>query len=102
MWLSKAFLNKLSADHRDAIFASGRAVANPTAKVASEITAKWEKLWLKNGGTLTQPTAADRADMIRRAGPIGERILGGNPKIKPMYELIKAAAEKTRGAKPPM
>ena len=48
------------------------------------------------------PTAADRSAMMRRATPIGDRILGGNPKIKPMYDLIKAAAAKHRGAKPPM
>ena len=47
-------------------------------------------------------TAADRAEMFRRASPIGDRVLGGNPKIKPMYDLIKAAAEKHRGVKPPM
>jgi C4-dicarboxylate-binding protein DctP len=102
MWLSKAFLNKLSANHRDAVFASGRAVADRTGKVAVEITVKWEKLWIENGGTLTEPSAEDRAAMARRAAPIGERILGGNPKIKPMYDLIKAAAAETRGAKPPM
>ena len=102
MWLSKAFLNKLTAQHRDAIFAAGNAVTDKTGKAASEITAKWEKLWIKNGGTLTEPTAADRAAMMRRAGPIGDTILGGNPKIKPMYDLVKAAAAKTRGAKPPM
>ncbi len=102
MWLSKHFLNKLPANYRAAIFESGDAVSVRTGKVALEITAKWEKLWLKNGGTLTEPTAADRAMMFRRAGPIGDRLLGSNPKIKPMYELIKAAAQKHRGAKPPM
>ena len=102
MWLSKRFLNKLPANYRAAIFASGDAISVRTGKIALEITAKWEKLWLKNGGTLTEPTAADRADMFRRTSPIGDRLLGGNPKIKPMYELIKAAAAKHRGVKPPM
>ena len=102
MWLSKKFLNKLPANHRAAIFASGNAVSDKTGKVGLAITAKWEKLWIKNGGTLTEPTAADRTAMMRRATPIGELVLGGNPKIKPMYDLIKAAAAKHRGAKPPM
>ena len=102
MWLSKRFLNKLPANHRAAVFASGKAVADRTGKVGLAITAKWEKLWVEKGGTLTEPTAADRAAMIRRVTPIGDRILGGNPKIKPMYDLIKAAAAKQRGAKPPM
>ena len=102
MWLSKSFLNKLPANHRAAIFASGDAVANRTAKVASEITAKWEKLWVVKGGTLTEPTAADRAAMFRRTSPIGDKLLGGNPKIRPMYELIKAAAARQRGVKPPL
>ena len=102
MWLSKRFLNKLPANHRAAVFASGKAVADRTGKVGLAITAKWEKLWVEKGGTLTEPTAADRAAMIRRVTPIGDRLLGGNPKIKPMYDLIKAAAAKQRGAKPPM
>ena len=32
------------------------------------------------------------AAMFRRASPIGDRVLGGNPKIKPIFDLIKAAA----------
>jgi hypothetical protein len=82
--------------------ASGVAVTERTGKVAIEITDKWEKLWVKNGGTVTRPSAADRAEMFRRASPIADKLLGGNPKIKPMYDLIKAAAAKHKGAKPPM
>ena len=92
LWMNMRWLNKLPARHRAAIFETGKEMGDITGKIAIEVTARWEKLWVEKGGTLTEPTAADRAEMFRRARPLGDKFLGGNPRIKPMYELIKKAA----------
>ena len=97
MWLNRKWLDSLPKAHRAAIFEVGREMGDITVKIAIEITAKWEKLWGEKGGTVTAPTAADRAELFRRVRPLGDEFLGKNPKIAPMYKLIKAAAAVTAG-----
>ena len=97
MWLNRKWLDGLPKAHRAAIFEVGREMGDITVKIAIEITAKWEKLWGEKGGTVTEPTAADRAELFRRVRPLGDEFLGKNPKIAPMYKLIKAAAAATAG-----
>lgn len=97
MWLNRKWLDSLPKAHRAAIFEVGKEMGDITVKIAIEITAKWEKLWGEKGGTVTAPTAADRAELFRRVRPLGDEFLGKNPKIAPMYKLIKAAAAATAG-----
>ena len=97
MWLNRKWLDGLPKEHRAAIFEVGKEMGDITVKIAVEITAKWEKLWIEKGGTVTAPTAADRAELFRRVRPLGDEFLGKNPKIAPMYKLIKAAAAATAG-----
>lgn len=96
-WMNKKWLEKLPAAHRDAILDTGKEMADVTGKIAIEITAKWEKLWVEHGGVVVEPTDADREELFRRARPLGDEYLGKNPKIAPMYERIKKAVEATRG-----
>ena len=97
MWLNRKWLDGLPKEHRAAIFEIGKEMGDITVKIAIEITAKWEKLWGEKGGTVTEPTEADRAELFRRVRPLGDEFLGKNPKIAPMYKLIKAAARATAG-----
>ena len=97
MWLNRKWLDSLPKAHRAAIFEIGKEMGDITVRIAIEITAKWEKLWGEKGGTVTEPTAADRAELFRRVRPLGDEFLGKNPKIAPMYKLIKAAAAATAG-----
>ena len=97
MWLNRKWLDGLPKEHRMAIFEVGKEMGDITGRIAIEITEKWEKLWVEKGGTVTEPTAADRAELFRRTRPLGDEFLGKNPKIAPMYKLIKAAAAATAG-----
>ncbi len=92
------FLNKLPADLRDAVWEESRNLSDKTAEVAIEITRHWEEQWTKEGGTVIDLSEADRREFFRRAKPLGDRYLATNPEIREMYEIIKAAAEKTRMA----
>lgn len=96
MWVSKAWLNKLPEDIRRAVYETGQAITESSMKSALDITAKWEKLWIENGGEVNRLSAAERTEFFRRAKPLGERLLSGNPKTREMYALVKAAAAATR------
>jgi TRAP-type C4-dicarboxylate transport system substrate-binding protein len=97
MWLNKAWLEKLPADVRKAIQDTGRDVTPIAVKASKDITQKWESEWAKNGGEVIRLSAAERAEFMRRVRPMGDEHLGGNPRVKEMYELLKSVAAEIRG-----
>jgi TRAP-type transport system periplasmic protein len=101
MWVSKTWMTKLTADQRQAMFDVARSLTDRSALIAFEISNRWEKLWLENGGEIVEPSAKDRAEIAQRIATLGDDTLGSDPKVKDMYVLMKQAAEATRGAKPP-
>jgi C4-dicarboxylate-binding protein DctP len=101
LWVSKTWLDKLPAAHRQAIYDVGRDVTERTGLLTIDLIGRLEKVWIDNGGEVTQPTPADKAEMLRRARLVAEEVLGGDPKVKDMYALVRQAAEATRGVQPP-
>ena len=61
-----------------------------------EDTKTWEKKWGEEGGTVIRLDEAERKATIDKLRPLGDSIFTKDPKIAPMYKLIKAAAAKTR------
>lgn len=101
MWVSKPWLAKLTADQRQAIFDTALSLTDRSGLIALEISSRWEKLWVENGGEIVEPSVKDRAEIAQRIATLGDDTLGTDPKVKDMYALMKQAAEATRGAKPP-
>jgi C4-dicarboxylate-binding protein DctP len=100
-WISKSWLANLSAEHRKAVLDVGQEITERTQLIAIDLLARTEKVWLENGGEITQPTPEDRAELNKRARLVSDEVLGTDPKIKGMYELMKLAADATRGMQPP-
>ena len=96
MWFSNVWLNKIPADLRKALVDLGRIAGEEGLRVSMEINTLWKKKWEKEGGNVQYLSAEDRAEFMRRARPIGDRILGSNPKTRDMWKLLKTAAEATR------
>ena len=101
VWFSKGWLGKLSAEHRATIYATGKDLTEKSQLIANELVARLDKVWTDNGGKIVQPTPADRAELFRHARRVSDEILGGDPKVKDTYQLMKQAAEATKGARPP-
>ena len=96
MWLSKVWFDKLPADIRKSIQDTARDLT-PVALAATKAAAKhWETEWAKSGGEVIRLSAAEHAEFMRRVKPLGDEILGGNPRVKEMYELLKSVAAETR------
>jgi TRAP-type C4-dicarboxylate transport system substrate-binding protein len=96
MWLSKVWFDKLPADIRKSIQDTARDLT-PVALAATKAAAKhWETEWAKSGGEVIRLSAAEHAEFMRRVKPLGDEILGGNPRVKEMYELLKTVAAETR------
>jgi TRAP-type C4-dicarboxylate transport system substrate-binding protein len=96
-WVSKGWLAKLSTEHQKAVLDVGREITEKTQLISIDLLARTEKIWLENGGEITQPSPEDRAELIKRARAVSDEVLGTDAKIKDMYDLMKQAAEATRG-----
>lgn len=97
LWVSKVWLTKLPADLQKAVFDVTRDATERALQWSIEITRNWEQEWVKQGGEVIRLSEAERKEYFRRALPLGDEHLGKNPRIKEMYDLIKAAAQATRG-----
>jgi TRAP-type C4-dicarboxylate transport system substrate-binding protein len=99
MWLSKLWLGKQPAEVQKSILDTARDVTPHAVRWAKEITANWEREWGKNGGEVIRFSAEERREYMARARQIGERLLGGhdNARVREMYQLLRAAADETRG-----
>jgi C4-dicarboxylate-binding protein DctP len=96
LWFSKIWLSKLPADLRKALFDLGPEAGDEGLRISIGINQLWEKKWEEEGGTVHRLSKAERAEFLRRLRPVGDSVLGDNPKTRDMWKLMKAAAEATR------
>ena len=54
------------------------------------------KIWVKTGGTLTEFSPSEQAELRRRLSTVGETVLKNKPKVLAVYKIMQAAAERTR------
>jgi len=95
MWTNAKFLAKLSDKERAIVAQVGLEVAPVANKWSEDDTKSWEKKWGDEGGTVVRLKEEERLAAIAKLRPL-EKIFLDDPKVAPMYKLIKAAAEKNR------
>lgn len=95
MWTSAKWLAKLSAEQRRILAEVGRGVTSEANRWSEEDTAKWERKWGEEGGTVVRLDEAERLAALERLRPLGEEVFLKDPAIAPMYRLLKATAAKT-------
>lgn len=95
MWTNAKFLAKLSDKEREIVKQVGKEVAPVANKWSEDDTKTWEKKWGEEGGTVLRLKEEERLAAIAKLRPL-EKIFLDDPKVAPMYKLIKAAAEKNR------
>jgi TRAP-type C4-dicarboxylate transport system substrate-binding protein len=98
VWVNKSWYSKLPGNIQKTVMDLGREAVPLALKHAIEVTKHWETEWAKGGGEVIRFSPEERAEFMRRAKPLGEKLLGGhdNPKVREMYQLLKAAAETAR------
>ena len=94
-WLSVSWLKSLPNDLRELVLQAGREVTPMVGKWGHELTVKAEENWAKNA-TIHRLSEADQKEFRKRVAPIADEILGGNPKTRDMFALLKEAVAATR------
>ncbi len=94
-FLSKAWLKTLPDDLREIVMQAERDVTPLVGKWGEDMTRAAEKAWEKVG-EVSRLSDEERNDLIRRVAPIGDEILGNDPRTSEMFALLKQAAASTR------
>jgi TRAP-type C4-dicarboxylate transport system substrate-binding protein len=94
-FLSKAWLKTLPDDLREIVMQAERDVTPLVGKWGEDMTRAAEKAWEKVG-EVSRLSDEERNDLIRRVAPIGDEILGNDPRTSEMFALLKQAAAATR------
>jgi len=96
-FMSTAFYNKLPADLQKVVLDVGRDVERKMLAPTAKLNQATEKAWTDHGGEVLRFSAADHAEAMRRAKPVGDEVIGTNPDTQALYALLKDVAHKTRG-----
>lgn len=93
---SEAALGKLPGDLRKLVLDTTKGMEEEATRIGLDFGAKAEKLWRDNGAEIIRLSAADQKEFMDRVRPLGDKFLGGNPRTKKMYELLKASVARNR------
>ena len=94
--MSKAFYDKLPPDLQKAVMDVGRELERYMEDVVIRYDRRAANLWRDKGGEVIRLSTAERDEFMRRTAPISDRIMGGDEKLAPVYNLLKECAERTR------
>lgn len=95
LWTNAKWLAKLSEKERNVLIQVGKEVAPVANKWSEDDTKIWEKKWGEEGGEVIRLNEAERKAALDKLRPMGDSIFMKDPKVAPMYSLIKAAAKET-------
>ena len=94
---STAWLNKLPSDLKKIVMDVAKASTKHSGKWGHDLTRVAEKKWAgEQGAVVNRLSDAEQAELISRVRPIGDKILGQDPKTKDIFALLKKVAAATR------
>ncbi len=94
--MSKKFYDKLPPDLQKAVMDVGRELERYMEDVVIRYDRRAAQLWKSKGGEVIRLSTAERNEFMRRTLPIGDKVMGGDPEVADMYNLLKKAAKRNR------
>ncbi len=93
--INKGWYDKLPADLQKVVSDAGQKASNDIYQFAIDFVETQRQAWIKAGGELVQPTAAEHAQLMKLMLPIGAEVTSKKPEEKALYELLLRAAKRT-------
>ena len=93
---SKTWFDKLPRDLQQIVVEEAAVADRRILPFTVALVNRMYAIWTKTGGTLTELSPAEDAELRRRLSTVGEAVLKDKPKVLSMYKTMKAAAERTR------
>jgi TRAP-type C4-dicarboxylate transport system substrate-binding protein len=92
--LSKRWFDGLPADLQAAVLSTARQVQGEVLPWSLDFLVSQRKAWTDKGGEIITLSPADHAELMRQMRPIGDDIVKAKPELKPMWDMLLAAAKR--------
>ena len=92
--ISKIFMDKLPADLRSAVLASGKAAQKRNKEWANAFHAGMRDKWKAAGGEIFVMPEAERQKILALLKSVGDDVTASQPPVKAMLETVRATAAK--------
>ncbi len=93
---SKGWFDRLSAADRAMIVEEAMANGRVMQPQSEKFNANIYNVWKKIGGELIDLSPADKEEFDKRMSTVGDSVMRDKPEVRPMFELMKKAADRTR------
>jgi TRAP-type C4-dicarboxylate transport system substrate-binding protein len=94
-FVSKRWFDGLPDDLRAAVMKTAKQAEEETLPWGREFLAAQRKVWVEKGGELIAFSAAEQKELMAKMAPIGDDIVKGKPELKPLWDMLNAAARRS-------
>lgn len=94
--VSRAFLNRLPADLRQAVIEEGAKLQPRLMEKSREMDAEMRKRWTDAGGEFVSLSPEDQARVLQLLGGVGEEVTKDNAAVNAFYKRLLAVSQKTQ------
>jgi TRAP-type transport system periplasmic protein len=92
--MSKRWFDTLPADLKPVVLATAREAGTGVNAWQIDFLAQQRSAWIENGGEIDTLPPAERADMMVKVTKAADDIVKIKPELRPMWELLRAAAKR--------
>ncbi|MBI4627306.1 MAG: TRAP transporter substrate-binding protein [Candidatus Rokubacteria bacterium] len=94
--VSKLWYDKLPPDLQKVLVEEGEAVQKELLDWTVDFNTKGRQTWTDKGGELIKLPAADQAELMKRLSTVGDEVVGSQPRLKEIYDLMVQTAKAKR------
>ena len=94
--VSKLWYDKLPPDLQKILVEEGEAVQKELLDWTVDFNTKGRQTWTDKGGELIKLPAADQAELTKRLSTVGDEVVGSQPRLKEIYDLMVQTAKARR------
>jgi TRAP-type C4-dicarboxylate transport system substrate-binding protein len=92
--MSKRWFDALPADLRAMVLTAAPETSAEVSPWVLDFLARERKTWVEKGGEIDMLSPTEKTEMMTRIGTVGDDIVKSKPELKPMWDLLRAAAKR--------
>jgi TRAP-type C4-dicarboxylate transport system substrate-binding protein len=92
--LSKKWFDGLPADLQGIVMSTAKQAQGEVLPWSLDFLVSQRKAWTEKGGEVINLSAADHAELMKKMAPVGGDIVKTKPELKPLWEMLLAAAKR--------
>jgi len=93
--LSKRWFDTLPGDLQGTMLTTAKVIEQEVTPWELDFLARQRKTWVEKGGELIVLSGAERMELMRKMGTVGDDIVRSKPGLKPLWDMLIATAKRS-------